>query len=377
MPRQAYFALLVILVFRPFATAHGQEGQRTPANSPANQKTLIVATETKSDSVVAVPPITSVSVALKAEKKPSADAIDLQSWVAKEASLNGLQSADVLPWHIVVTYDQFDEDGDNIHSGVYEEFWAGEKKYKRIYKSDDFNQIDYATDKGLFRQGDQQWPDRAQSQVRSEVIAPFYYASTLQGFHARNVTRTFSGYKLQCMLIQRDLGISDPTQYCFELGSAVLRYTHGFGWFQTVYNRIEPFQGRNIAREVDVTDGGKPYLKLRVETIELLPHVDDASFAPPRDAVGPLGDRISGVQLVPINMSNIPQWPASLRQQHFTIKVDIVVGKDGHVISARAISGPPEGFKACENAVRKWIFRPYVVLDKPVEVEQKAECSNN
>lgn len=377
MPRQADFILLSMLVLGSSGLAHGQESHTIPANSLANQKTLVVATEAKSDSVVAVPPITSVRVDLRAEKKPSADAIDLSSWIAKEATLNGLQSADALPWHIVVSYDQFDEDGDNVHSGIYEEYWAGEKKYKRSYKTDDFNQTDYATEKGLFRQGDQQWPNPAQSQVRSEVVAPFYYAATLQGFYGRNVERAFSGYKLQCIFIERDSGISDPTQYCFEPGSSVLRYTRGFGWFQTVYNRIEPFQGRNIGQEVDVTDGGKPYLKLRVETIELLAHVDDAAFLPSRDAVGPLGDRVSGVLLVPINMSSIPQWPASLRQQHFTVKVDIVVGKDGHVISARANSGPPEGYKACENAVRKWIFKPYLVLDKPVEVEQKVECSNN
>src|SRR2546430_2810422 len=102
--------------------------------------------------------------------------------------------------------------------------------------------------------------------------------ATLQGFHGRNVERTFSGYKLRCVFIERDSGISDPTQYCFEPDSSVLRYTRGFGWFQTVYNRIEPFQGRNIAQEVDVTDGGKPYLKLRLEAIEFLSHVDDASF---------------------------------------------------------------------------------------------------
>jgi hypothetical protein len=76
-------------------------------------------------------------------------------------------------------------------------------------------------------------------------------------------------------------------------------------------------------------------------------------------------------------MSSLPQWPASLREQHFTVTVEIVVGKDGHVVSAHAVSGPPEGYKACENAVRKWVFKPYLVLDKPVEVEQKAACSKN
>jgi hypothetical protein len=376
MTRRADAVLLSMLILVSSTSVYAQEGQPIPASDDSKRKTLIVAPEAKSDSEVAVPPITSVRVNLTPEKKLGAGTNDIRSWIAKEAPLNGLNSADVPPWHVIVTYDQFDEDGDNVHSGIYEEFWAGEKKYKRIYKSDDFNQTDYGTDKGLFRQGDQRWPSRAQSQVRSEVVDPFYYAATLQGFHGRNVERTFSGYKLQCLFIERDSGISDSTQYCIEPDDSVLRYSRGFGWFQTVYNRIGDFQGRNIAQEVDVTDGGKPYLKLRVGTFEFLSHVDDASFLPPRDAVGPLGDRISGVQLTPINMSSIPQWPASLRQQHFTVKVNIVVGKDGHVISAHAYSGPPEGHKACENAVRKWTFKPYLVLDKPVEVEQKVECGS-
>ena len=87
------------------------------------------------------------------------------------------------PWHIVIKYDQFDQDGDNVHSGVYEKYWVGTKKYKRIYKSDNLNQLDYATDRGLYRLGDQQWPDRAQQQVQAEVIDPFAYAVTLVGFH--------------------------------------------------------------------------------------------------------------------------------------------------------------------------------------------------
>jgi hypothetical protein len=301
------FVLLSMFILVSFILVYGQQGDPIPANDHSKLKTLIVAPEAKSDSEVAVPPFTSVRVNLTPEKKLNAGTIDIRSWIAKEALLNGLNSADVPAWHIIVTYDQFDEDGDNVHSGSYEEFWAGEKKYKRIYKSDDFNQTDYGTDKGLFRLGDQQWANRAESQVRSEVVDPFYYAATLQGFHGRNVERTFSNYKLQCLFIERDSGISDPTQYCFEPDSSILRYSRGFGWFQTVYNRIGDFQGHNIAQEVDVTDGGKPYLKLRVERFEFLSHADDASFVPPRDAVGPLGDRISGVQLTPINMSSFPQ----------------------------------------------------------------------
>jgi hypothetical protein len=161
---------------------------------------------------------------------PDAGPVDLPTWLNKVTALNGPESADLQPWHIVVSNDQFDEDGDNIHSGVYEEYWAGVKKFKRIYKSDDFNQADYGIDKGLYRQGDQKWPSRTQIQIRDEVIAPLYYGATLQkGFHARNLERTFSGYTFQCVAIERNSGISDPTQYCFEPGSSVLRYNRGWG----------------------------------------------------------------------------------------------------------------------------------------------------
>jgi len=187
-----------------------------------------------------------------------------------------------------------------VHSGVYEEYWAGAKKYKRIYKSDNLNETDYATEKGLYRLGDQQWPDRAQLQVRSEIVDPFSYAATLVGFHGRTVEQTFSGYQLQCVLLEKDSEISNPTQYCLEPEGSVLRYSKGFGWFQTVYNDIAPFQGRSLAQAVEVTDGGKPYLKLRVATIELISHVDNADFVPPPTAIGPVGDRVSGVHPVPI-----------------------------------------------------------------------------
>jgi hypothetical protein len=375
MPRPAHIPLFLVAVASFLTLVHAQE---TPAiNHTGNLKTLVVATEAKSDSAIAIPPIASVTVNLKNIKRSAgADAVDLTKWLSQEAALNGLQSTDLQPWHIVVTYDQFDEDGDNVHSGLYEEYWAGAKKYKRIYKSDNLNQTDFATEKGLYRLGDQQWPDRAQLQVRAEIVEPFSYAATLVGFHGSNVERIFSDYKLQCVLMERDNEISNPTQYCFEPDGSVLRYSKGFGWFQTVYNQIVPFQGRSLAREVEVTDGGKPYLKLQVKTIELISHVDDADLVPPPTAIGPLGDRVSGVHPVPIKTS-FPQWPASLRSQHFTVTAEVVVAKDGHVVRAHGVSGPAEGYKACEDAVRKWVFKPYLILGEPVEVEAKILCSNN
>jgi hypothetical protein len=375
MPRPAHVLPFLISVASFLTLAYAQD---TPAtNQTGKLKTLVVAAEGKAESAIAIPPIMSVTVNLHKDKNSAGvDAVDLTKWLSKGAALNGLQSTDLQPWHIIVTYDQFDEDGDNVQRGSYEEYWAGTKKYRRIYKGDKLNQTDFATEKGLYRLGDQQWPDRAQLQVRNEIVDPFSYATTLVGVHGRNIERIFSGYKLECVLIERDSGISNPPQYCFEPDGSVLRYSKGFGWFQTVYNQIVPFQGRNLAREVEVTDGGKPYLKLHLETVELISHVDDADFVPPPTAIGPLGHRVFGVQPVPTK-TGFPQWPASLRSRHFTVTAEVVIGKDGHVVSAHGVSGPPEGFKACEESARRWVFKPYTILGEPVEVETKLMCSNN
>jgi hypothetical protein len=379
MERCAGFVLPIILTTGLFTFVFGQQSDTTPMSPTANDKIIVVATKATSDSIVAVPPATSVQFGLQADKSASSGSIELSNWIEKEYESNGLHATNLLPWHIVVSYDQYDEDGDNVHSGVYEEYWAGPTKYKRIYKADDLNQTDFATDKGLFRLGDQQWPNRTQSQVRSEIIDPFYYATSLDGFHGRNMERRFGAYKLQCVFVEKTSSNSDPTQYCFEPNSSILRYSRGFGWFQTVYNQIGVFQGRNLAKDIDVTNGGKPYLKLRVKTLELLSHEDESVFSPSPDAVGPLAGRVSGVSLMPINplIAVAPQLPSSLSHQHFAVGVKFVIGKNGHVISAHAVSGPPEAYKWCEDSVRSWIFKPFFVLEKPVEVEQETSCTYN
>lgn len=360
----------------------GQVHDGSPAATQSAAPRVIVAAPTaSSDSVIAVPPETSWTGSLNfAAKRPVATqhAGDLADWIGKESALNGLRSTDLTPWHIVISFDQFDDDGDNVHSGVFEEFWVGPKEYKLTYKTDDLSQTDYATGQGLFRSGDQQWPNRAEVQVRAEVTDPFYYAASLQGFHPRSAERVFGARSLDCVDLERTEpgAISGPTQYCFDHDGSALRYIRGEGWFQTTYNGIVSFQGRNIAQEAEVTDGGKPYLKMRVESIETISSVDERDFVPPQDAIPLQGKRLSGVRAQPLHTA-FPEWPNSLRQQHFSVTVEIVIGKDGKVVSAQATAGPPEAYKAAESTARKWLFQPYLVLGEPTEVETKIVLSNN
>jgi hypothetical protein len=125
MPWPLRLVLCSILVRSSLGVVHAQEAHPAPVKGTGDLKTVVVATEAKSNSVIAVPPARSATFSFKSEKKQEgADALNLSEWLSKQKTLNGLESPDLLPWHIVVTYDQFDEDGDNVHSGWGEEVQA-------------------------------------------------------------------------------------------------------------------------------------------------------------------------------------------------------------------------------------------------------------
>lgn len=147
--------------------------QDAPDAHPPDFRVVIASPASNSISVLAVPPVTSWTgtIGLGGANDDVSKSSDIMSWLSEQNARIGLSSLSI-PWHVVISYDQFDEDGDNVHSGTYEELWAGSKKFRITYKADDLNQVDYGTTQGLYRSGDQQWPNLAQEQVSKETINP-------------------------------------------------------------------------------------------------------------------------------------------------------------------------------------------------------------
>jgi TonB family protein len=66
-----------------------------------------------------------------------------------------------------------------------------------------------------------------------------------------------------------------------------------------------------------------------------------------------------------------PLYPAEARRANLQgiIALDIVVGRDGSVVSMRALNGPDALARAAMDALRWWKFEPYRVNGEPVAVE--------
>jgi protein TonB len=67
----------------------------------------------------------------------------------------------------------------------------------------------------------------------------------------------------------------------------------------------------------------------------------------------------------------VPVYPAIPRAAGIqgTVILQATISKTGTIENLRAISGPPMLQQAAIDAVKTWVYRPYLLDGQPVEVE--------
>jgi TonB family protein len=295
--------------------------------------------------------------------------------LAAAANVNGLSGPTLLPWHLRVSYQIFDDEGHSKDSGVYEELWVSDKKYKRSYASPSFTQTDFATDHGLYRSGSQNWPGPQETTLRAEIIDPIPAALNLSGFRLESKRRSVDKVNLQCVTLKGDSIYLSNDVYCFQPDKPILRITNGPGnRVTTSYNNILMFQGHFLSRDIRVMSGGKPLLVLHIDSVEGVPTINDSDLTPPPDAVRiPSGKVVMPEKtMAALLLREVsPHYPENAKAARITgtVVLHITIGKDGRVTNAQAISGPNELRKTSIDAVLQWEYRPFLIAGEPTEVE--------
>src|SRR5258706_6776287 len=101
--------------------------------------------------------------------------------------------------------------------------------------------------------------------------------------------RDFGKVQLPCVLLRGTGGgnmiVSDNglAGFCFEPESLMLRYSQGgmaigTTWDQIAYDKIVRFQGRYVAGDVRVMQGGKAHLRRHVEKLQALADLSAEDF---------------------------------------------------------------------------------------------------
>jgi protein TonB len=72
-----------------------------------------------------------------------------------------------------------------------------------------------------------------------------------------------------------------------------------------------------------------------------------------------------------------PEYPSLARQARIqgTVLLQAEIGKDGTVETLRLISGHPVLAPAAIEAVKQWVYRPYILNNAPVAVETQIQVN--
>jgi TonB family protein len=302
------------------------------------------------------------------------------------ARVNGLVRPNLAPWHISLSFESTDGHGRTLWQGTFEEFWAGPDKYKRIFATNKFNQVEYVTSAGIRRTGS---PDGAPSELMT-IVNQFLHPipvdeDTIGAMDLRIGAPTIGQTKLVCVTALRPrVGIEQATDEtdCIDENSPILRFQlSGSGNSRFIRNSIKRFQDCYLPQTVEgygaSSSTQKPILTAKLEKIEALGSPDDAQFTPPADAVSPpevitLNERTTKPRLLHHPYPELDfQYPGEHRSVHMAgvVILELRIQTDGSVSNLRVVEGPQNMQQASIEAVRTWTYKPFVQDGKPVEVD--------
>jgi hypothetical protein len=264
-----------------------------------------------------------------------------------------------------------------MENGVFEEWWVNPHTYKLSYGRKGFVQTDYASDAGLFRMGEQQWPVGDEALIHQEITQPLPPMPDAKDAELRMATYNGSE-NLRCVEVAYKPVPADDRRpwdpmYCVDPGKPVLRMTALHAMHnRTTYNRVTQFQGHYIAEEIQRIWDNQTTLTLAVDSIEILPEVDAATFAPPAGATFLAKDKVVLPSGAIFALKTFPlQYPSLAKQIQSDGKVEVHVTIDGlgHVVKVAGATGPALLRQPAIDSVSHWIFRPFLFCGEPVAID--------
>jgi TonB family protein len=295
------------------------------------------------------------------------------------ARINDLTGDAVKPWHLKATWQMLDEKGGITEQGIYEEFWVSPTKYKSTYTGMAFTKTEFGTEKGPLFTGPEDTPPYNVAGIHYQFVSPMMSSQAIEQASFDLQRRKLGDINLACLCMKDVKGYTYGTTWCLDADKPVVRVVVPKQGARIAHTRILSFQGRYIAGDLQFVKDGNLVLTAHLDSIEALATIDEALFKPPPDAA-PLKLRLVPVSdLTPVSATVMagmivykvpPEYPPTAKQGRITgtVVLQATIGKDGKMKDLHVISGPILLQQAALDAVRQWVYRPYLLMGEPVEV---------
>jgi TonB family protein len=295
---------------------------------------------------------------------------------------NSIDDAQMKPWHLKMSFQLFDAKGAPTEKGTVEEWWAEPLVNKTVYTSPSYTNTDIQTRHGLYRSRGVSSVPSVLELVLQQVLYPMPSEQDIADSKPELREHDFGKAKMDCILLTQeisDVGYSPwglfPT-YCFDKGQDSLRLSFDFGSQLTVRNRVGTFQGRNVAVDQTTSSGAFKVATAHLDLLETMT-VNDADMVPSAELepFNPDHMTVSPAAAAALLLNKVnPIYPENAREHHVSGAVILFarIGSDGRIHSLRVASTPDGDLAiAAVDAVRRWIYKPYLLDGRPVDINTK------
>ena len=292
------------------------------------------------------------------------------------------------PWHLKASYEIYNYDGKLATKGTWEYWWASPKVRRRSWERPGLSRTDWITADGtIFRKDSGDPPLYFERRLEDTILYPGpNYEKIKAGDLKLDLKAAASGSgSLSCLTVTpkaKDDGKphilhpSTPTNYCFDPENMALMASYS-DQFLSKYSEFVVMQGHYLARRVTVQVGRQALINISVDSLDGIDERDPA-LNPPADAAPlperahytsdslPPGKLVEGKLLKQIS----PQILIDPRRVQGFIFFSVLVGIDGKVRRVEVLSTPSKLVAdSIVDAVKKWVFEPFTVDGKPIEME--------
>jgi TonB family protein len=318
-----------------------------------------------------------VSSALIVGGSSVAQSADAGARLRTATELSSLEMASEKPWRLNLDVTVFDETGKNPKTGTVE-IWHDGSDERRLMVFGTSSRTELRREGKFYRGSTGEEIPYEAIDLADTLVHPGPELSALSESVPDARKEKFGKVEFDCIMLSQPikgtgaipLGLF-PT-YCLDPGG-VIRTTYDFGGRTAVVASIGTFLGHKVPMQLDVLDGQVKTGSAKVTS--LTSYTPDPNDFVPTDEMSLTSTmaRISGGVESGLRISFVqPVYPQSMKANHVsgTVVLNAIIGRDGHVHRLRPMSAPdPEFVISAIAAVRKWMYKPYLLNGEPTEVE--------
>jgi TonB family protein len=264
--------------------------------------------------------------------------------------------------------------------GTFEEWWAGRDKYKISYTSTGFNQVEYRNGVDTRMTGNVKWPPQTESMVERYLIHPLPAPDASDTRKLDGSDTKLGDVHLQCLRYLYAIGSTSSVDsmtypaFCFGKELPAIRLESSYGNVLKFFNKVVRFDGQYLAERVRIVENRRPVLNIDVTALEPLAGVESGEFAAPSGSTPAPPRKIAlGANVMAENRLGgaAPRYPIVAKADAIqgTVILEATITTEGTIGKLQVLKGPALLQQGALDAVKTWLYKPYLLNGEPVEVE--------